>query len=213
MFEPHYRPDPRIPGIGLAFWRADVGGHPAVEHQGVVPGFNSQIFLAPDDGIGLIAFTNGSRNASGWLTGEAGRLVRELIGAPREGVRTDVPQHPEIWRKLCGWYRPRAQWTDMMAWSVLGGGVQVTVRRGQLVLRTLSPIPALYRGLRLHPDDKDDPYVFRVDLFKYGLGAVKVVFSRDSSGTTTGVHLDGLLLSAAKDPGRLLGRRHARGPR
>jgi CubicO group peptidase (beta-lactamase class C family) len=213
MFEPHYQPDPRIPGIGLAFWRADLGRHRAVEHQGVVPGFNSQIFLAPDDGIGLIAFTNGSRNASGWLTGETGRLLRELIGAPREGVRTDVPLHPEIWRKLCGWYRPRAQRTDMMAWSVLGGGVQVAARRGQLVLRTLSPIPALYRGLRLHPDDKDDPYVFRVDLFKYGLGAVKVVFSRDSSGTTTGVHLDGLLLSAAKDPGRLLGRRHARGPR
>ena len=80
MFQPHYQPDPRIPGIGLAFWRADLGGHSAVEHQGVVPGFNSQIFLAPDDGIGVIAFTNGSRNASGWLTGETQQLLRELIG-------------------------------------------------------------------------------------------------------------------------------------
>ena len=40
MFQPHYQPDPRIPGMGLAFWRADLSGHLAVEHQGVVPGFN-----------------------------------------------------------------------------------------------------------------------------------------------------------------------------
>ena len=31
--------------MGLAFWRVDLGGHLAVEHHGVVPGFNSQIFL------------------------------------------------------------------------------------------------------------------------------------------------------------------------
>ena len=63
MFEPHYQPDQRIPGMGLAFWRVDLGGHAAVEHQGVVPGFNSQIFLAPDEGVGVMGFTNGSRNA------------------------------------------------------------------------------------------------------------------------------------------------------
>jgi hypothetical protein len=33
---------------------------------------------------------------------------------------------------------------------------------------------------------------------KYGLGTVRVVFSSDPSGTATGVHLDGLLLSAEK---------------
>jgi CubicO group peptidase (beta-lactamase class C family) len=64
MFQPHYQPDPRIPGMGLAFWRVDLGGHAAVEHHGVVPGFNSQIFLAPDEGVAVMAFTNGSRNAA-----------------------------------------------------------------------------------------------------------------------------------------------------
>jgi CubicO group peptidase (beta-lactamase class C family) len=47
MFEPHYQPDPRIPGVGLAFFRDDLGGHLAIEHQGILPGFNSQIYLAP----------------------------------------------------------------------------------------------------------------------------------------------------------------------
>jgi CubicO group peptidase (beta-lactamase class C family) len=39
MFEPHYRPDPRLPGMGLAFFRSEAGGHPLIEHQGVQPGF------------------------------------------------------------------------------------------------------------------------------------------------------------------------------
>jgi len=200
MFEPHYQPDPRIPGMGLSFFRVDLDGHPAVEHQGVIPGFNSQIFLAPDEGVGVMAFTNGSRNAATWLLGETQRLLGDLIGATSDVIRTDIPQHPEIWSDLCGRYSPRAQRTDMQAWSMLGAGVQVLVRRGQLMLRTLSPIPALYRGLRLHPGDKDDPYVFLIDLSQYGLGTARVVFSRDAAGATTGVHLDGILLSAEKRP-------------
>jgi CubicO group peptidase (beta-lactamase class C family) len=203
MFQPHYQPDPRIPGMGLAFWRVDLAGHAAVEHQGVIPGFNSQIFLAPDDGVAVMAFTNGSRNASGWLTGEMGQLLRHIIGARDQGIRTDVPQRPEIWGDLCGWYRPRAQRTDMMAWSMLGAGAEVTVRRGRLMLRTLTPIPALYRGLQLHPDNQEDPYVFRLDLSKYGLGTARVVFSRDPSGSTTKLHLDGILLSAEKQRGSI----------
>jgi CubicO group peptidase (beta-lactamase class C family) len=209
MFEPHYQPDPRIPGMGLAFWRVNLGGHAVVEHQGVVPGFNSQIFLAPDDGVGVLAFTNGSRNAASWLMGEIELLLCELIGIPRDGIPTDVPQHPEIWGELCGWYRPIAQRTDMQAWSGLGAGVEVRVRRGQLILRTLSPIPTLYRGLQLHPDDKEDPYAFRIDLTKYGLNTVRVVFSRDPSGMTTEFHLDGILLSAAKRSRQAHGRRYA----
>jgi hypothetical protein len=198
MVQPHYQPDPRIPGMGLAFWRVNLGGHAAVEHQGVVPGFNSQVFLAPDDGVGVLAFTNGSRNAASWLRGETEQLLRDLIGIPAEGIRSDVPQHPAVWGELCGRYRPRAQRTDMQAWSMLGAGVEVGVRRGRLMLRSLSPIPAAYRGFQLHPDDRADPYAFRIDLSKYGLNTARVVFSRDPSGAVMGVHLDGVLMSAEK---------------
>jgi len=210
MFRAHYRPDPRVPGLGLGFFRGDLGGHAVVEHQGVLPGFTSQIALAPDDGVGVLAFTNGARNAAAWLPAETGRLLGDLLGVPPDGLRTDVAQHAEIWRDLCGWYRPRAQRTDLQAWSLLGAGVQVLVRRGRLVVRTLGPVPALRRGLPLHPDDADDPYVFRVDLAGFGLDTARVVFSRDAAGAATAVHLDGLPLSA--DKRRRAGRAGSRAP-
>jgi len=190
MFEPHYQPDPRIPAMGLGFWRAELAGHRAVEHQGIVPGFNSQIFLAPDDGVGVMAFTNGARNAVTWLMPEAGRLLSHLIGVPDEAIRTDVPHHPEIWGEICGSYGVRAQTTDMMAWSMVGAGAEVVVRRGQLMIRALSPIPTLYRGFVLHPDDEQDPYVFRVDLSEHGMGTTKVVVGREPAGGTTSIHLE-----------------------
>lgn len=201
MFAAHYQPDPRIPGMGLAFWRGELGGHAVVEHQGVVPGFNSQVYLAPEDDVGVMAFTNGSRNAGSWLVAEMARLLGDLTDAGEDRIRTDVPQRPDVWADLCGWYRPRAQRTDMMAHLMMGAGVQVSVRRGRLVLRALSPMPPLCRGLRLHPADPDDPDVFQVDLARFGLGTGRIVFSRDRSGQVTGVHFDGLLLSAEKQAG------------
>ena len=36
------------------------------------------------------------------------------------------------------------------------------------MVRLLTPVPALYRGFPLQPDDETDPYVFRLDLSPYG---------------------------------------------
>jgi len=200
MFEPQYQTDPRVPGIGLAFWRSHLGAHLAVEHQGVLPGFNSQIWVAPGDGVGVIAFTNGASGALIWLTAEVAGLLRQLLGVPDDVIRTDVPQHPEIWGELCGWYPVSARLTDTQARGIAGLGAEVLVRRGQLTLRALSPVPTQYRGFPLHPDDDEDPDVFRIDLSRFGLGAPRIVFSRDPAAGTTRVHTDIVPLSLRKQP-------------
>jgi CubicO group peptidase (beta-lactamase class C family) len=206
MFDPHYRTDARVPGMGLGFFRVDLGGHLAVEHQGLLPGFNSQVFVAPADGVGVMAFTNGARGAMFWLAPECGRLVGDLIGVPHAGIRADVPQHPETWGDICGWYPTSAQLTDTQAWGMFGLGVEVFVRGGRLMLRTLSPIPAALKGFPLDPDDVDDPYVFRLDLTEFGIGVARVVFSHDAVAGTTRVHTDLVARSLERRP-------HARNPR
>ena len=200
MFAPHYRPDPRIPGIGLAFFRGEVGGHLVVEHEGLLPGFSSQLSLAPDDGVGVVAFTNGAKSASAWLGTEVSGLLSDVLGIPDQVIGTDVPHHPEFWGELCGWYGYRGSLRDVQRWLVLGA--EVVVRRGRLMLRALSPLPALNRGLPLHPDDERDPYVFRVDLSEFGLGTARVVFSREPGVSATAVHLEfaPALMSFDKQP-------------
>ena len=202
MFAAQYQPHPRIPGMGLAFWRSNAGGHPVVEHQGVIPGFDSQILVAPDDGIGVMAFTNGTRGGAFWLPSELSSLLNHLLGVPDEVIRTDVPQRPETWSDLCGWYYLPGPLTDTRVRAAIGLGVEVFVRRGQLVLRFLSPVPVLYRGFPLHPDDDADPYAFQIDLSEFGLGAFPVVFSREPESGATAVHFELMPLSAFRQPER-----------
>jgi CubicO group peptidase (beta-lactamase class C family) len=201
MFEPHYQPDPRVPGFGLGFFRANLGDHLAVEHDGILPGFDSQIFLAPHDGVGVMAFANGARRGMHWLAPEVGGLLRRLLGVADEVIRTDVPHRPEIWGDLCGWYRFSTYRGDPAKFAI-GAGAEVVVRRGQLMIRALSPIPALYKGFALHPDDQKDPYVFRIALPWFGIGTGRVIFSREPGVGTTALHLDFAPLSFQKQTAR-----------
>ncbi|HEY6747223.1 MAG TPA: serine hydrolase domain-containing protein [Mycobacteriales bacterium] len=190
MFEPHYQPDPRVPGWGLGFARGQAGGHRVVGHDGILPGFNSTLLVAPDDGLAVIAFTNGSSGAFMWMETEFQRLLRHLLDAPGDAIRTDIPHRPEMWHELCGGYRLPARIADLRGRLAIPGGVEVFVRRGRLMLRALSPVPAFYRGLPLHPDDEDDPYVFRLDLSGFGQGTVRVVFGRDAASGAAAIHAD-----------------------
>ena len=83
---------------------------------------------------------------------------------------------------------------------MLGPGVEVVVRRGHLTIRGQIPVPAVRRGLRLHPDG-DDPYAFRIDLPGVRVGHLPVVFSRAPGGEVTALHLGVLPMSFHKRPG------------
>jgi CubicO group peptidase (beta-lactamase class C family) len=198
MFEPHYQPDPRVPGIGLSFFRNETGGRRMVEHGGILPGFSSQMFLAPEDGIGVIAFANVGSPAPLWLPFEMGALLRRLLGVPDVEVRGDIPQHPEVWSDICGWYGSPSGLTGVRAMAMVGAGVEVVVKRGRLTIRGLSPLPALLRGFQLHPDDEEDPYVFRIDLSEFGFDSCRVAFSQEPETGRAALALDLMPLSLQK---------------
>jgi CubicO group peptidase (beta-lactamase class C family) len=190
MYEPHYQPDPRIPGIGLGFFRGEVSGHRTVGHDGILPGFNSILLLAPDDGVGAMAFTNGSTGAVSWLQIELDRLLRQLLGVSEEIEHPVVPHHPEIWADLCGRYVLQPRIGDLRGRLMLSRGAEVFVGGGRLMVRLLMPVPVPLRGLPLEPDDERDPSVFRLDLSRFGMAPLRVVFSREDGGRATAAHID-----------------------
>jgi len=201
MFEPHYQPDPRIPGMGLGFFRGEAGGYPTVGHDGIWPGFHSAMLLVPSRGIGVLAFTNTGPFSPVAATGPvASTVLRGLLGLPEDGARTDVAQHPRGWGQLCGWYSPGPGVLTDPQPRMLGPGVEVAVRGGSLILRGQVPVPAVRRGLRLRPDG-DDPDAFRVDLPGHGSGTSAVVFSRGPGGQVTALHLGFVPMSFRKRPG------------
>jgi len=60
---------PDLNGIGLGFYQQDVNGHRAVGHGGDTNMFHSEMYLLPDDGIGLYVAVNspGRHDQGKWL--------------------------------------------------------------------------------------------------------------------------------------------------
>jgi hypothetical protein len=183
---PTTSPIPRIPGRGLGFFRDQIGGHRTVGHDGIWTGFRTDMVLAPDDGMGVLAFSNTGRfDPRGAPVPVANALVRHLLDLSADAARTDVL----TWSDLCGVFSfGPGVLTDPQPRMALGAGVEVVVRRGHLMIRGQTPIPAVRRGLRLHPEGAG-PYAFRIDLSALGTGTPAVVFSRDPGGAVTAMHV------------------------
>ncbi|WP_142031090.1 serine hydrolase domain-containing protein [Arthrobacter sp. SLBN-112] len=179
MFQPHFQPDPRVPGAGLGFSLGSEGGHRTVDKDGIVSGFLSDLAIAPDEGIGVVVLTNtGALSGQGAAVPLGRAVLRQLLRLPDEAVRTDLAPHAEVWADLCGWYAPApGPVTNLFTRLLLGAGAEIVVHRNQLFMKPLTPLPAMRKGMRLHPDDPDDPYVFRVDMSDVGLGTLPVVFT------------------------------------
>jgi CubicO group peptidase (beta-lactamase class C family) len=185
MFQPHFQADPRIPGMGLGFDLGNEGGHRVVGKDGVVSGFLADIALAPHDDIGVIVLANtGGLDGRGAPTPLAQAILRHLLGLPVTPIRSDLAPHPEVWADLCGWYDlAPGPMTNLFMRVVMGAGAEVRVKNRQLLLQPLTPIPVLRRGMRLHPDDPEDPYVFRIDMSDMGKPSLPVAFTPASDGS------------------------------
>jgi len=179
MFQPHFQPDPRLPGMGLGFELGEQGGRQTAGKTGIVPGFLSAMVLAPGDGTGVFALGNtGGLSGRGAPAPLAPALLRLVLGLPGEAIRTGIPPRPEVWSELCGWYGPDpGPVTNLFTRPLFGAGIEVTVHGGHLIAKPLTPVPAMRRGLRLHSDDPDDPRVFRAELPGFGMSQ-RVLFSQ-----------------------------------
>ena len=177
MFRPHFQPDPRVPGMGLGFELGKEGDHRTVGKTGILSGFHSAIALAPEDGTGVLVFSNtGGLDGRGATVPLATMLLRLLLRLPVDPIRIEIPPRPETWSKICGWYSPpRGPVTNLFSRALMGAGAEVVVQGGHLVLKPLTPIPAMRRGFRLYPDDPDDPWVFRIYFPEFGMN-LRVVF-------------------------------------
>ena len=192
MFRPHFQPDPRVPGMGLAFELGQEGGQRTVGKTGILSGFHSAMALAPEEGLGVIVFSNtGGLDGRGATVPLATMLLRVLLGLSVDPIRIDIAPRPEAWSDICGWYSPApGPVTNLVSRALLGAGAEVVAQGGHLMLKPLTPIPAMRRGFRLYPDDPDDPLVFRIYFPEFGMNLRVVFDGGPNDGRATRLLLD-----------------------
>jgi CubicO group peptidase (beta-lactamase class C family) len=174
MMRPHFRIDPRLAAMGLAFFLSDVDGHRVAGHDGGVPGFVSYLRVAPDDGVAVVVLTNSNNMKISMAIDRFGdELLRNALatrGGPR--VSAAVAESRDVWPELRGSYglRPGLN-TNLRPWMMLGGEVEVFEAGDHLALRCFAgPVRA---PARLRPVDENDPRRFTGDL---GPMSIDVVF-------------------------------------
>ena len=196
MFQPHYQPDPRIPGMGLGFFRSYAGEQQTVGHDGIWTGFHSTLLLAPGQGTGVVAFASTGPFSPLAAPGPVAHAVlRSLLDLPNDVVRTSVPEQPAAWRDLCGrypWDRASsptpspgcsAPWRSPSAaatWSSAGRSRSP---------RSAGDCACIPTATTRTPSALSSP--------GFGSGASQVVFSRGPAGEVAAMHLG---LSAAVLP-------------
>jgi len=181
MLRAHFRPHPRTAGMGLGFERHEERGRTIVGKTGIVSGFLSAIGMVPEDGSGVVVLGNtGGLDGRGAPAPLSDALIRLLTGLPEDPLRDDVAPSPEVWPALCGWYGPDAgPITNLFPQLAMGAGVEVAVRKSELVLTSLTPAPGMRTGMVLHPDDPADPRMYRVTYPEHGWN-LGVVFTEES---------------------------------
>jgi CubicO group peptidase (beta-lactamase class C family) len=185
MTSPQWASDPRLPGMGLAYFREDFDGHRIVWHTGGLPGFVSCVMVAPEEGLGVVVLNN-SGSLISFTLGES--LLRAALGVPQLDHETAAPPvDPAVADRVVGVYAPEpGPLTNLRHLSLYGSELTVSVRDGRLVARGL--LGPFRKGIELHPAAPDDPLLFEAVVERLGgRQRAHFAFQEDADGSVTAV--------------------------
>lgn len=160
MFQPQLPLDRRVFSMGLTFFiRNDFSKHRVFEHAGGWPGFISEMYIAPDDKLAVVAFTN-SGNMSSYTVADL--VLRKLLEVPTQKEvfeKQVIPESPHLWSSLMGLYDVKnGLLTEARPIGSTGGETEIFVQGSKLMMRTL--LSTFSKGVELHRADPDDPYLY-----------------------------------------------------
>jgi len=147
MMTPHYHEHPNLGAMGLGFFLENLDGHQAAWHGGSLQGFNSALWVAPDDKLGVFMSANSNTR---------------LMGLPDYDKRLpkpDVVNSPHLWKDMVGSYAPYKGFnSNARIWMNFGGEIEIYVEGSKLKMQALTG--GYKKGIELYPVDKNDPLSF-----------------------------------------------------
>jgi len=179
MTTPQMHTDPRLGfDFGLYFVLTHYGDHRIIWHNGGWPGFVSAMYVAPDDQLGVLVFTNTTSPAPDLIAID---VLHRLLDVPMPASKLppkSVLQSPHQWPRLCGFYGPRpGLLTNLRLWMGFGGELEVFVKDNHLAIRSLAG--GLRKGLGLYQVDPQDALYYEGST---GKAVTKVLFKENEEG-------------------------------
>jgi len=179
MVTPQLHSDPRLGfDFGLYFVLTHYGDHRIIWHNGGWPGFVSAMYVAPDDQLGVLVFTNTASPAPDLIAID---VLHRLLDVPMPASKLPpkgILQSPHQWPRLCGFYGPKpGLLTNLRLWMGLGGELEAFVKDNHLAVRSLAG--GLRKGLALYQVDAQDALYYEG---RAGKGVTQVLFKENEEG-------------------------------
>lgn len=181
MTSDQWRPDKRLPGRGLSFSVRDAGGHRCFGHGGsVFGGWNSDLAVFPELGMGVVVHTNGW--ADNYDSTVVPRAIAAVLGSEAEPL-PEISVAPKILKTAPGVYEltePGPLTNFRPQYNC--GRVQITAADG--ILTMYSRRGPWKDGVRLLPARPGEHDFFAID----GSGPRQyMALLLDNSGAVTGL--------------------------
>ena len=151
MWKNQLRTDPAVFGFGLSWFLPAYEDVLVINHDGGWPGFVSSMFIAPDEKLGVIIFTNTASRAPNLIASD---IMHRLLGQKNPLDKLPLPgvlENPHERSRLCGYYGTKpGLLTNLRPWSMFGNEVEICMRDNQLSsARTKRPTVQGYTPLSL----------------------------------------------------------------
>jgi CubicO group peptidase (beta-lactamase class C family) len=185
MITPQFRPEARLMGIGLSFFRQWQFGRDIFEHGGgVVGGWNTHLGVSPDDGLALLIHLN-------LTTAEFERVISRIwqavLGVP-DSRPAAAPTDASILATAPGLYEAAAGALTNYRIVTGMGRVRIEAEGGGLMFRARRG--PFKDGVRMIPADPADPRLFALD---NGEPALPLVALQLGGGGVVGLRMDRLI--------------------
>ncbi len=159
MMTPHYQQHPNLGAMGLGFFLENLDGHQAAWHGGALEGFNSALWVAPDDKLGVFMSANSNTRDIYHFGKDVLRSLMGLPGYEKRLPKPDVAITPHLWKDMVGSYAPYKGFnSNARIWLTYGGEIEIYTDGSKLKMRSLSG--PYKKGIELYPVDSNDPLSF-----------------------------------------------------
>ena len=156
MFTPHFQVDPRLEKMGICFFvHENYFGRRVVEHDGANPGYGTQMFIAPDDDLGMIVFANIMNDSAYQI---ANGMLKILFNYKEPG--RDFKEAKDLWPGFVGSYgSPEPDLlTDFRFFMRYLGVYKIRVKDDKLWLESMR----MGKIFQLRQVNKNDPYFYEI---------------------------------------------------
>ena len=187
MWKNQLRCDPAVFGFGLSWFLPAYEDVLVINHDGGWPGFVSSMFVAPDEKLGVIIFTNTASRAPNLIASD---IMHRLLGQKNPLDKLPLPavlENVHEYSRLCGYYGTKpGLLTNLRPWSMFGNEIEICIRDNKLTLRSLAG--PLSRGTRLLRSDPDNPHLYQAKGLS-GKDVLTIEFREDAVGEIMGLDL------------------------